>query len=119
MSLARSSHSCGRAGHYVFVVGGNPRDTSGKTSEIFSLDSLTWTTGPGVPPTANGELASSAVYQLEDTFYLFGGIADQEIDTIYELDIEYFTWKEREERMEKPRFYHALVPIPNRFLREL
>ena len=113
MTTPRCAHSCGRAGSNIIVVGGLGSDEAYTTFEIFSLDYLTWTTGPGVPPTANGEIKDSSSFQLENTFYLLGGKADKALDTVYEFDLESFAWKEREEKLEIAREYPVLVPIPN------
>ena len=111
MRQARAGHSCGRVGHKLIVVGGS--DEAGATSEILSLDSLTWTSGPGAPPTPSGSIRGAAVYQEEETFYLLGGRAgNNEIATVYEFDHESFTWKERAERLVTAKSYHALVRIP-------
>ena len=117
MTTPRCAHSCVRAGSNIIVVGGLGSGEAKTTSEIFSLDSLSWTTGPGVPPTANGQFGDSAVCQLEDTFYLLGGYDDNSyLDTVYEFDPKFFTWKLKEERLETARDDHALVPIPKRIL---
>ena len=114
MTGERDYHSCGRAGRFIVVVGGCCKAESKTTSEIFSLDSLTWTTGPGVPPIPDGKFYSSSVNQLEDTFYLLGGYGANTL--VYEFDPEFFTWKLREERLETARRSHALVSIPNKLL---
>ena len=116
MSVARDDHSCGRTDNRIVVVGGYSEEAS-RTSEIFSLDSLTWATGPGVPSTPNGKFFRSEVYQLEDAFDLLGGYdGSNYLDTVFEFDPEGFTWKLRDERLDTGRYLHANVHIPNRVL---
>ena len=117
LHIARSFHSCGRSGNQIVVVGGCNSEVAGTTSEIFSLDSHTWTIGPGVPLASHGNFCSSAVYQLEDTFYLLGGgFADYYLDTVFEFDREFFKWQRRKERLATERENLAIVPIPNSIL---
>ena len=115
MAYGRSSHSCGKVGDNIVVVGGL-RDAS-EFSEIFSLESLTWSTGPGVPAASGYFAGAPQVLQLEDTFYIIGGLDDYvATDAVYEFDPDSWTWKLSDERLTSARGYAGIIPIPNRLL---
>ena len=115
MSVERFDHTCGLVGDQVVVVGGYP---SLETAEVLDLKTLTWRSGPGMP-TERGTLRSSRqVYQLGDTFWVFGGSDGygSKYDTVFEFDPVTFDWVLRDERLVTARFGHGVVAIPNRLL---
>ena len=115
MAYGRSSHSCGKVGDNIVVVGGL-RDAS-EFSEILSLESLTWSTGPGVPAASGYFAGAPQVLQLEDTFYIIGGFDNNAAtDAFHEFDPESWTWKLSDEQLTSARSYAGIVPIPNRLV---
>ena len=111
MSCRRMSHVCGRAGRTIVVVG-NCETTD--RSEIFDLDTQTWSSGPAIP-LGSGKKFSSSVqsYQLPDTFYVLGGYdGTDRLDTVFEYDPANRGWIKRPERLPTATNMHAVVPIP-------
>ena len=101
--------SCGRVGRDIIVVGGY---SSLDTSEIFSLDNMQWSAGPGVPTSTGKFYDSPQILQLEETFIIIGG--DDGVGTVgevYEFDAEFFTWKQRGETLQTRRDLHGVVLI--------
>ena len=116
MAVAREYHSCGRAGRNIVVVGGYAANGAEGTSEIFNLDTMTWSAGPGVP-TSSRYYRAGQTFQLEDTFYLMGGFnGNTYLDTVFEFVPEFGIWTERKERMMTARDRFAVVPVPRRLL---
>lgn len=101
--------SCGKVGNKIVVVGGDPNQDS---SEVFSLDTLRWTEGPGVPTASGRFWACPQVYQMEDTFRLLGGYdGDGWLDTVFEFDPEVFGWRTMGERVARNRDSHGVVAV--------
>ena len=100
------------------VTGGEGSRTPGNTTEILSLETLQWTTGPELPvATGKGRLLGASVYQLENSFYILGGNDGyREVDTIYEFDLQTFSWRLKTDTVGQPKKYHSVVPIPKDYL---
>ena len=113
MLLGRSRHACGKVGNAIVVAGGY---RTKRTSEVLSLDSMTWTEGPQIP--VSGDFYGAAVYQRENTFYLIGGSSGVSfLDEVYEIDLANSVWVERPEKLNGKRDGHSAVAVPDGFLR--
>ena len=93
------------------------RAPASEFSEILSIDTLTWSTRPGVPAASGYFAGAPQVLQLEDTFYIIGGYDNNAAtDAVYEFDPESWSWKLSDERLTSARAFAGIVPIPNRLL---
>ena len=79
------------------------------TTEIFSLETLTWRAGPLTPYFNDASAA-----QLEDTFLVVGGRdgAGVYLDTIYEFDNVDYRWTLRSQRLADPMIFPGVVAVP-------
>ena len=114
MRAARTKHACGRAGRSIVVAGGSGLYNGVTTTEILSLDTLKWSEGPRAP-TPSGRIQNAAVFQRKDTFYILGGTEGSLVpvlDTVYEFEPEGRKWKKRKEKLSKPRYDFAIIPVP-------
>ena len=117
MVYGRYQHSCGKAGSDIVVVGGCCSNLVKTTSEIFSLETMYWTSGPAIPQTPDGSLSNAAVAQFENTFFILGGLSgNTRLDSVFEFDAMNIVWKKRKEKLSTGKFDHAVVAIPNRLL---
>ena len=110
METRRRGHTCGLVGNNVVVVGGETLGAYLDSSEVFSLDTNTWSEGPQAPR----EIKSSQAIQRENTFLIVGGFdfdgADYIAD-IFEVDEKTFKLHKMPQELTKSRAYHTAVVI--------
>ncbi len=117
LALARLIASCGLVhgesrGQEVVVAGDG-------TSEIFSLETLTWRTGPVLDPTSYSFSA-----QLQTTFLYLGGFYkgedyidyDSVIESIYRYNPDDHSWQLLSQQLQQDRAEAAAVGVPNDFV---
>ena len=115
MARGRNGHTCGRSGGKIVALGGSEEGSDG--SEIFSLDTMTWSDGPDIPTRTGTFDDAPHVYQLKDTFYVLGGWdGDHFLDTVFEFEPRSASWLVREETLKTARSDHGLVAIPSRII---
>ena len=108
MVQGRTDHTCGKIGRDIHVVGGDQNPDALDTTEIFNLDTLTWSAGPRAPV-----CCEAAVYQGEDTFYIIGGVGGDTLESVYRFDEASFSWKlSDEKKLETARSQHVVVTVP-------
>ena len=99
----------------MVVAGGlssNSIDLS--SSEIYDINSQTWSTGPNLP--SAWYLSTSVPFG--DTFLVVGGVSSgSRSDDIYEFDPVANTWKTRIEKMSLDRYDHAAFLVPDEIAR--
>ena len=113
MNVSRSSHSCGLTarGHKVVVVGGNMGQGGEDFTEIFDLETMTWTQGP---PSPHPTLDYASTVPHGDTFLLVGGFLgwdDGTSSSIYEFDWRTDAWVIREEKLEMAKEGHVALGV--------
>ena len=112
MAYGREHLACGRVGDKIVVAGGCCSTGLRDTSEVLSLDAITWTSGPALP-TSDSFMWNSRALQLEDTFYLLGGKSGNGyLGSVFEFDAEALDWIKRDEYLMEARQGHAVVGVP-------
>ena len=96
--------------YHVIVTGGY----GVKTTEIFSLDTLTWRVGPDFPY----DVSYASVVPFEDTFLVVGGYTEDfaffgEMDTVIKFDPLTESWIELPVKMKDTRESFAAFTIPD------
>ena len=117
MSVPRDLHSCALLTgiNGVIAMGGYETKAYYSTSEIFDLDTETWSLGPNLP--RDSYFSGSQAVPYMGSVLLIGG--KQENDggqllqkEIHQLDLETMEWVKRPEELKTGRFDHIAFPIP-------
>lgn len=87
----------------IVATGGAYRDPHFKSTEIFSLETMYWRSGPDLPK----KLYSMAPVQLGGTFAITGGIDENfgrhSVGDIYQFNKMNYTWTKIPEVLKIPR----------------
>ena len=118
MSVPRDLHSCAllTGMNAVIAIGGSQQSgDSHSTSEIFDLESESWSMGPALPR-GNSIFGAQAVPYM-GSLLLIGGRREEEDwmlyeEEIYQLDLETMEFVKRPEELQIGRHDHIAIPIP-------
>ncbi len=83
--------------------------TSSGASDIFSINTMQWRTGPAIQETSS--LYAHAIAQFSSTFMIIGGYADGKELLKYNQATE--TFEVQPQVLKLPRGYTAAVPVPD------
>ena len=86
-----------------------------ETSEIFWLDSQTWTVGPDLPISDRDYLCNACVIQEEETFLIVGG-AGYEGTWLIRFNVTAGGWDVLPEKLLQPRSLSACFYVPDDFV---
>ena len=84
-----------------------------KTTEVFDVETESWSVGPDLPSRMSNYGAQVIPYL--DSFLLVGGCGREDgknFDT-FQLDLQEMAWIERPEKLEHYRCNHVAFEIPN------
>ena len=107
LRYTRSYNHCGRVGNDIVVVGHDQRDAAGRSTEIFSLTTMSWRMGPNLPLNKD-HYCCTGIVQMQGSFLLLG----MNDNDIYEFEVTTYTWEMRSERLAVGRHNYCAVTIP-------
>ena len=116
MRSPRDLHTCALLQNptRVMAIGGIiPEVIDYKTTEIFDVETESWSEGPDLPSGMSNYGAQVIPYL--DSFLLVGGCGREDgknFDT-FQLDLQEMAWIERPEKLEHYRCNHVAFEIPN------
>lgn len=122
MRERRQLHGCHQAGDdSVVVVGGYDDNIALRSTEIFSLDRMTWSRGPDVPKalgTLNNIQHATVSQPGEETFLIIGGRiknGTESSNRVIKYDPDRRQWQIISATLQNARYSHAAVKIPQSF----
>ena len=86
-----------------------------RTSEIFWIESQTWTPGPDLPVNSPGFHTNACVVQEDTTFLIVGG-AGYEGTWLIRFNVDTGDWDVLPEKLLQPRSLSACFYVPNDFV---
>ena len=102
----------------IVIAGGGTALNLQNSTEILSLDTLTWRYGPDLP--YSGNLVGLASVQMEKSFLAVGGSNSPnsgglKYKSIFKYDNENDRWLELPQKLKEGGFLYDVIPVPESY----